>query len=189
MIDKKEFTFGVSGLLYKSNLLMYDKQTESLWSQVKMEAVAGPLTGTKLHVIPFVLTTWGKWKKRFPKTEVLSLDTGYTRDYSSDPYKDYYRSKRGFFSFFRTGVGEKEKELVAGVRIAGATKAYPIEYMMRKGTLKDSVGGVEIELVFDKETDTLAIHTKGGKEVPYITVYWFVWKGIHQGSEIFRPKP
>ena len=59
-VNGREFTFGVSGLLYKSNVLMYDKETESLWSQVKNQAVTGPMTGAKLKVLPSSLTAWEK---------------------------------------------------------------------------------------------------------------------------------
>ena len=79
-VDDRELSFGVSGLLYKANVLMYDRQTESLWSQVRREAVAGPLTGAKLKVLPSTLTTWKKWRRQHPNTAVLSPDTGHQRD-------------------------------------------------------------------------------------------------------------
>ncbi|MCK5287235.1 MAG: DUF3179 domain-containing protein, partial [Thermodesulfovibrionia bacterium] len=131
----KELTFGVSGLLYKSNVLMYDHQTESLWSQVKGKAVTGPMTGTPLQILPSTLTTWSKWKKRFPETEVLSTETGYMRDYSRDPYEDYYKRKRGLFSFFTPRPGEEEKELIAGVTIDGSVKAYSLDDIRKRETL------------------------------------------------------
>ena len=76
VVHGKEVSFGVSGLLYQSDLLMYDHQSESLWSQVSMKAVAGPLTGTKLTPVPLVHTTWGDWKRSHPATQVLSTETG-----------------------------------------------------------------------------------------------------------------
>ena len=119
-IEDREYTFGVSGLLYRSNVLMYDRQTESLWLQVKRRAVSGPMAGTKLRTLPSSITTWARWKRRHPGTTVLSPDTGYQRDYSTDPYESYYSSRKGLFSkFFTPGPGEEKKELVAGVE-AGA---------------------------------------------------------------------
>ena len=85
----RAYTFGVSGLLYQSDLLMYDHQTESLWSQISMEAVAGPLTGTKLQHVFLEHTTWGEWKRVHPSTLVLSTKTGYHRNYDRDPYLGY----------------------------------------------------------------------------------------------------
>ena len=70
-MNKKELTFGVSGLLYESNVLLYDHQTESLWSQLKEEAVTGPQTGTRLRAIPSVMTTWKAWRAQHPNTLVL----------------------------------------------------------------------------------------------------------------------
>jgi hypothetical protein len=187
-IKDKELTFGVSGLLYKSNVLMYDHQTESLWSQVKGNAVTGPMTGTPLNTLPSTLTTWGKWKKRFPDTKVLTTDTGYLRDYTRDPYEDYYKRKKGLFSFFNPGPGEEEKQLVAGVTINGTVKAYPLETLRRKGTITDQLGNREITIIFNTKTDELEIHDKKGNDVTYLILYWFVWKGIHPDSTIFRLK-
>jgi hypothetical protein len=187
-IDDRVLTFGVSGLLYKSNVLMYDRQTESLWSQVKREAVAGPLTGTELEVLPSTLTTWEKWKKRYPDTEVLSKNTGYDRDYSEDPYKGYYESSRGLFSFFRPGPDEEAKELIAGVTVNGQAKAYPLKLLREKKQVTDGVGGKELTLTFDPETDDLAIRDQKGQRVPYISVYWFVWQGIHPETQRYSAK-
>ena len=182
-------TFGVSGLLYRSNVLMYDHLTESLWLQVKRRAVTGPLTGTKLKVLPSSVTTWKKWRKRYPKTKVLSFDTGYSRDYSHDPYEDYYRKSGGFFSsFFRAGPGEKEKEMVAGIEIGDSSKAYPIELLRKKGKLTDNFSGKEITFDFHEETDQLSISDSDGVEIPHVVVYWFVWKGIHADSGLYKVK-
>ncbi len=187
-IEGKEYTFGVSGLLYRANVLMYDRQTESLWSQVKRRAVTGPLSGTRLKALKSRVTTWGKWRKKHPDTLVLSLDTGHIRDYSKDPYEAYYRSTSGLFnSFFRKGPGEEEKEMVVGVDLGGNQKAYPVEHLRREGTVEDSLGGVKLILSFDPETGDVLIETGEGEEIPPVIVYWFVWKGIHPESGLFRP--
>jgi hypothetical protein len=185
-IKGKVFTFGVSGLLYKSNVLMYDRRTESLWSQLKREAVAGPMTGTPLKVLPSNLATWEKWKKRYPGTEVLSTDTGYARDYSRDPYEEYYKSKKGLFSFLKPGIGEEEKQLVVGVALDKFVKAYPLDHLRKKGSLTDRVEGKNITIVFDPRTDEVTVKDSEGNKIPYIIAYWFVWKGIHSSSELFR---
>jgi hypothetical protein len=187
-ISGKEFSFGVSGLLYKSNVLMYDHQTESLWSQVKGEAVTGVMTETPLRVLPSTLTTWSTWKKRFPETEVLSPETGYTRNYSRDPYEDYYKKKKGFFSFFKPGPGEEEKRLIAGVILKGISKAYPLDILRKKKMIKDRLGAHDIKLTFNPETDVLTIHDQDGNEIPYMVSYWFVWKGIHPTTKMFKTK-
>lgn len=82
-------TFGVSGLLYKRNLLLYDRETDSLWSQLGGVAVTGDMAGTSLDLLPATETTWASWKKSHPQTVVLSFNTGYRRDYTRDPYSDW----------------------------------------------------------------------------------------------------
>jgi len=78
-INGKNLTFGVSGLLYQSDMLLYDRATDSLWSQIKGEAVTGPLMGARLKLLSSTQTTWAQWKKNHPETLVLSQKTGYKR--------------------------------------------------------------------------------------------------------------
>ena len=172
-------------MLYKSNILMYDRQTESLWSQVLQKAVTGPETNTLLKVIPSTLTTWAKWKKEHPDTEVLSPDTGHKRDYRKDPYESYYKQKKGLFSFFTPGPGEEEKQLVAGVEINGKTKAYPIK-KLQQNRITDTLGGKEITLMFDPYTDEIIVQDADRNDVTFVTLYWFVWKGMHAESGLWK---
>ena len=86
-VKGRNLTFGVSGLLYQSDMLLYYHQTESLWSQIKSEAVTGNLTGSRLKLLSSTHTNWASWKSKHPKTQVLSDDTGYRRDYDRDPYR------------------------------------------------------------------------------------------------------
>lgn len=184
-VDGKELTFGVSGLLYKANVLMYDRQSESLWSQVRREAVAGPMTGKKLKVLPSTLTSWKKWRKKHPDTLVLSLDTGYQRDYSRDPYESYYKQSDGFFSFFRPRAGEDQKELVVGVTLDGTNKAYPLNLLRKEKILPDTLSGRKLTLRFDPATDQLTIWDGAGGEIPFLILYWAVWKGMYPDTERF----
>lgn len=184
-VDGRELTFGVSGLLYKANVLMYDRQTESLWSQVRRESVAGPMTGVRLKTLASTLTTWGKWRKKHPGTQVLSLDTGHSRDYSRDPYASYYQNRKGFFSFFRVGPGEEEKALVAGVVIDEAPRAYPLDILRRKGSLVDILGERKLMLSIDPATGQVTIRDDRGNEIPFVTVYWFVWKGMYPKARLY----
>lgn len=177
-IKGTERFFGVSGLLYRSNVLMYDRGSESLWSQIKGEAVTGPLTGTELEVLPSTLTTWKKWRMQHPDTQVLSLETGFSRNYATDPYLDYYAQQSGFRSFFKLGPGEKEKELVVGIVIDGKAKAYPLKEIKKAIQIKDKFAGIDVVLSIDASTDQLSVVDGSGNNIEQITVYWFVWKGI-----------
>lgn len=86
-------TFGTSGFLYQSNKLMFDEKTRSLWSSLTGKPVVGPLSGSPLELtaLPVVTTTWGVWRQRHPDTKVLSIDTGFARDYSEGAaYRSYF---------------------------------------------------------------------------------------------------
>ena len=167
---------------------MYDQQTESLWLQVKREAVTGPMTGTRLKRYPSTITTWEKWRKRHPNTEVLSLDTGHTRDYNKDPYASYYRSRQGMFSFLRKGPGAEDKALIVGVEIDQQFRAYPVDLLRQKNVITDELAGKKIEVLFDKTTDEVSVKTPSGEAVTPIVTYWFIWRGIHPETEFFSEK-
>ncbi len=175
-------------MLYKANVLMYDRQTESLWSQVRREAVTGPMTGAKLKVLPSALTTWRKWLRAHPQTEVLSMETGYNRNYSRDPYADYYESQKGFLSFFKPGPGEEEKALVAGITLNGSFRAYTLELLRQKKVLTDNLGGTALTLTYDPKSDQVSVRTTDDEEIMPLVLYWFVWKSMYPDSSLFRVK-
>lgn len=105
-------TFGTSGLLYRSNKLMFDEETSSLWSTLEGRPVVGPLAGTglELQAYPVVTTTWGEWVAEHPETTVLSLDTGHERDYSEGAaYREYFATDRLMFGVSRTDARLKNK--------------------------------------------------------------------------------
>jgi hypothetical protein len=138
MIDGRRLTFGVSGLLYRRNLILYDVETGSLWSQLLSEGVAGPLAGKKLKVLPAEDSTWGAWKTLYPATQVLSFATGSQRDYHEDPYSSY-------------PLNRKPALLVAA---GGAVKIYAFSELKRDySPLIDNVGGKEITITYDREME------------------------------------
>jgi hypothetical protein len=97
--ERGETTFGVSGDLLNSNLVLYDRATESRWPQMLATAIDGPLEGESLREIPVTWTSWRDWKTYHPETRVLSTDTGYARDYDRDPYGAYGPGpRRGYYA-------------------------------------------------------------------------------------------
>jgi hypothetical protein len=137
VIEGKRFTFGVSGKLYKAALVMYDRQTESLWSQLMGEAIAGPMTGTKLNILPSLHTTWDYWRARHPGTVVLSPETGFRREYGVNPYREYWEMGqpprvRRAPTQRRAEAALRPMERVLGVIVDGAKKAYPFSMLKRK---------------------------------------------------------
>jgi len=85
--------FGVSGALYNSNVLMYDKKDKGLWSQLGMHALSGPLTGTALEMLPVEVVSFAAFKKARPAAKIVSKDTGHNRDYSKSPYESYFKNE------------------------------------------------------------------------------------------------
>lgn len=121
-------TFGTSGLLYQSNKLMFDEETNSLWSSLTGTPVIGPLAGSglRLSMLPVVTTTWGEWRRIHPDTTVLSLDTGFTRDYSEGAaYRQYFATDRLMFRVSRTDARLRNKAEVLALRLPGESGADP----------------------------------------------------------------
>jgi hypothetical protein len=118
-VDGRRFSFGTSGLLYRSNKLMFDEESGSLWSALEGVPVVGPLAGTGLQ-LPFhavVTTTWGEWKREYPDTTVLSLDTGVDRDYGENAaYRDYFSHDRLMFEVPASDTRLKNKAEVLVLR-------------------------------------------------------------------------
>jgi hypothetical protein len=183
----KELTFGVSGMLWNSNVLLYDHQSESLWSQVRGGAVAGPESGARFRAYPSTVTSWKKWKRKHPDTLVLSTDTGYSRDYLRDPYESYYKERgAGIWRLFAPAPGEDEKRLVAGLEFEGEKKAYPVELIRAKGQISDQLGGKKFTLTIDQETGILTGETVKGESFAPTVLYWFVWKAAYPETKLFE---
>ena len=189
-IKGKLYTFGVSGLLYKSDMLMYDHETESLWSQIKQEAVTGKLTGTRLKMLNLSHTTWEGWRKKHPKTLVLSTDTGYTRNYFRDPYTAYAGSDQLMFPVGEVDDRYPTKAWVLGVTRSGKSKAYPFLELKNAPTrFKDKIGSEEIEIVYEPEFKTTHVFDKNGKEIPTLIAYWFAWTAFHPETAVYTAPP
>jgi hypothetical protein len=147
IIDGQEVEFGTSGKLYNSNLLMYDRLTESYWSQALGTAVKGDLTGYQLNLVPFDVITWGDWKKLYPDTLVLTTDTGHIRSYATDPYGNYYTEPRIMFPVENYDDRLNPKEIVIGFSQDGIYKAYKQNDIESEIVINDAIGSVSVMLV------------------------------------------
>ena len=180
-------TFGVSGLLYQSDLLMYDHQTESLWSQIAMECVAGPLTGHELKPLFMEHTTWGEWKKIHPQTLVLSTQTGHSRAYNRDPYLGYAQGGNLMFPVSHVDSRYHAKEWVLGVEIEGVFKAYPFSELTKgPEIIHDSVNGQRLLVQFNRAAPSAKVRTSDGIPIPSLMAYWFAWAAFHPDTLVFR---
>ena len=160
------FVFGSSGFLYRSNKLMFDRETDSLWNQFTGEPVAGPLvdSGIKLKIRPVAITDWASLKEANPKTRVLSLETGHRRNYGSGVvYQDYFSSPDLMFPAIVRDDGQLAgKDYVFGIRDVAAAKAWPVSAFENEKVINDSVGGREIVLVGEAESRTVRAYERAG---------------------------
>ena len=145
-VDGQMVQFGTSGKLYNSNLVMYDRTSESLWSQAMGEGIVGKYSGKNLEKIPFEVVYWDNWEKRHPDSKVLSIDTGFVRPYGTDPYGDYYTSPQILFPVSHSDDRLKVKEVVIGLGHEGVFKAYKLQDIEDKKVINDVVSGQTIAL-------------------------------------------
>ncbi len=146
-INDQEFTFGVSGKLIRNVLVMYDRQTNSLWSQLLGEAVQGEMVGTKLEFLPAWMTTWEEWKALHPNT--LALDKGGRRG-SRDVYDFYYTSNdAGVIGETNFDDRLETKQFVVGVEIGETAVAYPFSVLNEQPVINNTVAGEPILVFFD----------------------------------------
>ena len=186
-VGGRDYTFGVSGLLYNSDVLMYDHQTESLWSQISAQAISGAMKGATLTRIPLTHTTWGDWRERHPETMVLSIETGHDRNYYRNPYAGYASSNQISFPVAHTDSRFGAKELVIGLELGGAFKAYPLSALPVDQTLiDDRLGGQEITVHYDLANLTGRVVDSRGEEIPTFLAFWFAWIAFHPSTEVFE---
>lgn len=149
-INGEEYSFGVSGKLIRNVLVMYDRQTESYWSQLLGEAVDGELVGTKLEFVPSWMMSWAQWQELHPDS--IALDKQGRRG-ARDTYDSYYGSAQ-------TGVIPETlrddrlfvKEFVNGVELDNAVIAYPFSTLNEQPVVNDTVGNETVLVFFDRET-------------------------------------
>ena len=155
---EEPLVFGSSGFLYRSNKLMYDQDTNSLWNQFTGRPVVGPLTGSdiELEVLPVAITSWANWLAQHPETKVLSLDTGHHRDYTPGrPYGDYFASADLMFPALVEDDRLDPKDYVYAVRVDGLAKAWPLTDFEGSKIVNDSIGDQRVVLIGDAETRTV----------------------------------
>jgi hypothetical protein len=185
----KDAEFGVSGLLYNSDVLLYDRETESLWSQILGEAISGDLVGEKLKAIPISHTTWRNWLRQHPDTTVLSDKTGFFRDYSRNPYRGYEKSRSLYFQVNNKAPATYHpKEEVIGVEFDGAFKAYPFAELDKQGLSKfdDTVNGTRINITWDSVNRSVKLFDKNGGRIAGVQGFWFAWFAFHPDTLVFK---
>lgn len=181
--------FGVSGLLYNSDVLLYDLSTESLWSQILGKAVSGSRKGEKLVKLPLEHTTWEAWQKKYPASLVLSEKTGFLRDYDRDPYAGYADTASIYFP-----ISEKlperyhPKELVIGLELDGKHMAFPFVELNENNQplVQGRLGNQAYTLHWDKANQSAVVYDDEHNLMPVVQAFWFAWYTFHPQTTIFK---
>lgn len=163
-VNNQTLDFGVSGRLYNANLVMYDRQTETFWSQVQGDAIVGPLVPTELDLVFSTITEWSKWRDAHPNTQVLSRDTGIypVSTYDRNPYSGYFASDRVGFGVNEVDDRLHPKAIVYGVTVGGAATAYPEDAVENESIIHDTVGDTPVIVI--QHPDTGAVHAYRSEE-------------------------
>lgn len=179
-------SFGVSGLLYESDVLMYDRQTGSLWSQLGMVAISGRYVGTQLRWLSSEQMTWKAWREKYPKGRVLSTDSG-GMDYSREAYAEYEQSGRPMFPVSTHRRDLKSKDWVAGIIIDGQAKAYRLRSLPNNEFVEDEFAGTPLRIRYDRKARSFVAERRDTAErLPSVQAYWFAWQAFYPDTALRR---
>ncbi len=166
-IDDHSYELGTSGFLYRSNKLMYDRATQSLWSTLEGEPVIGPLVGKNIR-LPYrsvVTTSWGTWKTRHPETSVLSLDTGHSRNYGEGvAYREYFATDELMFQVPEIDARLKNKDEILAIRLPEITDkslAISSKFLIENPVYPATLAGVRFTVFTDRSGAHRAYLTEG----------------------------
>lgn len=188
-------TFGVSGKLVNSNLIMYDRASDSYWPQILGKAINGAAKGRTLEEFPIAWTTWEKWKGKHPNTKVLSRDTGFIRNYdvNGDPYGSYVRQDKGYYVSDRLIFEPLNKDdrlpkksVVVGVRDEKGNAVAVLKNLLRKQkTVEALLGEREVVLTHDEELDSHKATIKDtGEQINSFDAMWFAWVAFYPNTQL-----
>lgn len=189
VVQGERVEFGVSGKLRNSNLLMYDRSTKSLWSQISGEAVVGEATGSKLRIISSDVTKFGLWREKFSQGEVLSRETGrLLGGYDSIPYGGDLTNIEPFFPYANSDDTRLPvTAYVLGVVVEGVAKAYSFEAVKEAGSFTDSVGGTSLQVTYVSDEDSVRIvDAASGERIAAVPAFWFSWAATYPNTELYQ---
>lgn len=186
-VGDETLEFGISGLLYNSNVLLYDRTHDGLWSQILFKAVSGPHAGHELDHLPWDVATFEEWKDRHPDSTVATFNTGHQRAYDRNPYEQYFQGE-GLMFPAKGGDDDRlpQKEPVVGVAYDGFARAYPLEQVAKAedGRLVDELEGGRIVLEGRDGQSVRVVEKPEGANV--VHTFWFAWVAFHPETTIFE---
>lgn len=164
---------------------MYDRKTDSYWSQLDGLAIVGELTGMKLKMVSINTVTWREWKEEHADSEVLSQVTGFDRPYGRDPYGSYYEDSYLLFPVEAEDERIHPKTVTFGIEVNGTYKAYKEDDLKELKEIEDTVGGVEIKIEIDDAGVVSVANLDTGEEIVAGRGFWFAWYAFHPETELY----
>ncbi|MDT8438664.1 MAG: DUF3179 domain-containing protein [Wenzhouxiangellaceae bacterium] len=182
VVEGEVTEFGVSGVLHDSDLVMYDRKTDSLWQQITGEAIMGPALGQKLTEVPIAMTEWGRWREQHPDTRVLARDTGFDMPYSEQRrYGTYEESDRLMFPAANRDLSVHPKSVVHGFRIDGHALAV-MDDSLNDGPIQTTLGARELTVRRNDDGHVTAIEANGTEHVG-TRLFWFAWFNFNPDTQ------
>lgn len=182
-VDGRPVEFGVAGVLHGSDLVMYDRATNTLWQQITGEAIMGPRMGDRLEIVPLIMTEWRTWRLAHPDTLVLSTDTGFDRDYADrSRYDKYDESDRIAFPVSGRDLSIHPKTVVYGFEIDGRKLAVLEESLKHNTVIETRLGDLELTVRRHADGSVTATDPSGNSHTA-IRLFWFAWYNFHPDTE------
>jgi len=187
VVNGKVAEFGVSGKLVNNDLVMYDRLEGNLWQQVTGVAIVGPAARRNevLQVVDIATTSWGKWKNEHSDAQVLSRDTGYSRNYSQYPYGTYEQNDQVYFGMKNLNRKLQIKTVVYGIELNGAAKAYPKDIVDKQQTIQDKINNIPIKIQELPTGEIAVTNLQTNKEIIPLRVFWFAWAAFHPDTQLY----
>ena len=189
-VNGERQTFGVSGMLYNSNLLMYDRKTESFWSQILGEAIIGKMAGTRLKLLPSDTVRFGDWKRVNRRGKVLSTETGVERPYGQNPYIRY--AQVGWFDFPIDNHDDRlhPKKPVLAIYENGRSLAFLPETVKKAGSIERNLAGRRYLARYEGRPKVVRVYERLAdgdlKRVATRSTYWFCWAAVHPTTDLVQ---
>jgi hypothetical protein len=187
-LNGQEVEFGTSGKLFNSNLVMYDRLSDTYWTQIDGKAIVGEFTGQKLNPISIDTVVWRDWKKAHPDSKVLSQDTGFNRQYGNDPYGNYYEDSFVFFPVENQDNRIHPKTVIFGIEVNGEFKAYREDDLIELKSIEDTVGNTNIKIERDDAGIVKITNLETNEEIVKERDFWFAWYAFHPDTKLFEQK-
>jgi hypothetical protein len=176
--------FGVSALLHNSDLVMYDRQTESLWQQITGEAFAGKSRGSQLKSLPLSMISWKNWREKYPDAEVLTIDGVMTDRYLKDAYGDYAESEKLYMPVSATDARLHPKRVIYGMEIGDDSIAVDAEWLLEEGQFANEYTGKKLVITVADNGEVDA--SLDDQQITIHRMYWFAWYSIHPRTSLIN---